>query len=120
MFSSLTHLDVLDISDADIDIDIWSERSGLALLLLLTYAAFLALEDAVVAHILAICPMLLVLISMYSHIDGEDVWTAGQLMKTAPTDGGRVRIPDLKRKGANGVEEIAVTNKEKSVGIASG
>jgi hypothetical protein len=33
-------------------------------------------------------------------------------MKMAPMDGGKVRILDLKRKGANGVEEVAVTNKK--------
>ncbi|KAJ7213552.1 hypothetical protein GGX14DRAFT_300692, partial [Mycena pura] len=42
------------------------------------------------------------------------VWTAGQLMKGVPTDGGRARIPDLRRKGAGGREEAAVTNEEKS------
>ncbi|KAJ7198265.1 hypothetical protein GGX14DRAFT_341671, partial [Mycena pura] len=42
------------------------------------------------------------------------VWTAGEFMKAAPSDGGRARIPDLKRKGAGGREEVAVTNAEKS------
>ncbi|KAJ7304627.1 hypothetical protein DFH08DRAFT_1089185 [Mycena albidolilacea] len=63
VFSSLTHLDVFD----GLDLDLWSNWSGLALLPLLTHLAFLALEDAVVANILAIlCPKLLVLVSMYS------------------------------------------------------
>ncbi|KAJ7092000.1 hypothetical protein B0H15DRAFT_777925, partial [Mycena belliarum] len=35
-------------------------------------------------------------------------------MKRAPTDGGRARIPDLKRKSNGGREEVAVTNDEKS------
>jgi hypothetical protein len=33
------------------------------------------------------------------QIDGEDGWTAGQLMKSVSTDGGRTRIPDLRRGG---------------------
>jgi hypothetical protein len=64
MFSSLTHLDVFDIVDADI----WSEWSGLAPLPLLTHLAFIDLDDIVVANILATCPKLLVLVSM--HGDG--------------------------------------------------
>jgi hypothetical protein len=67
MFSSLTHLDVFDIVDADI----WSEWSGLVLLPLLTHLAFLELDDTVVANILAICPKLLVLVSMYSEEDNH-------------------------------------------------
>ncbi|KAJ7813866.1 hypothetical protein B0H14DRAFT_2851827 [Mycena olivaceomarginata] len=64
VLSSLTHLDVFDIVDADI----WSEWSGLAPLPLLTHLAFIDLDDTVVANILATCPKLLVLVSM--HGDG--------------------------------------------------
>ncbi|KAJ7083397.1 hypothetical protein B0H15DRAFT_784932, partial [Mycena belliarum] len=35
-------------------------------------------------------------------------------MKGAPTDGGRARIPDLRRKGAAGRDEVASTNALKS------
>ncbi|KAJ6512611.1 hypothetical protein C8R45DRAFT_812948, partial [Mycena sanguinolenta] len=48
------------------------------------------------------------------QIDGADVWTAGQLMKGTGTDGGRTRVPDLRRKAANGATEMAVTNSLKS------
>ncbi|KAJ6492787.1 hypothetical protein C8R47DRAFT_975510, partial [Mycena vitilis] len=48
------------------------------------------------------------------QIDGSDVWTAGQMMKSAATDGGRARVPDLRRKMANGREEVATTNREKT------
>ncbi|KAF7373394.1 RNA-directed DNA polymerase from transposon X-element [Mycena sanguinolenta] len=47
-------------------------------------------------------------------IDGADVWTAGQLMKGGSTDGGRTRVPDLRRKSAGGGEEVAATNSAKS------
>ncbi|KAJ7635829.1 hypothetical protein DFH06DRAFT_932766, partial [Mycena polygramma] len=42
------------------------------------------------------------------------VWTAGQMMKGASTDGGRTRIPDLRRKGDIRGEEVATTNERKS------
>jgi hypothetical protein len=47
------------------------------------------------------------------QIDGEDVWTAGQLMKSVSSDGGRTRIPDL-RRGRGVGEEVATTNRQKS------
>ncbi|KAF7337390.1 RNA-directed DNA polymerase from transposon X-element [Mycena sanguinolenta] len=47
-------------------------------------------------------------------IDGGDVWTAGQLMKGSGSDGGRTRVPDLRRKKGNGETEVAATNSQKS------
>ncbi|KAJ7470790.1 hypothetical protein FB451DRAFT_1037289, partial [Mycena latifolia] len=35
-------------------------------------------------------------------------------MKGSSSDGGRTRVPDLRKKGVNGVEEVAVTNERKS------
>ncbi|KAF7346431.1 RNA-directed DNA polymerase from transposon X-element [Mycena sanguinolenta] len=49
-----------------------------------------------------------------SQIDGSDIWTAGQLMKSAGSDGGRTRVPDLKRRGRDGAIEVAATNSRKS------
>ncbi|KAJ7314672.1 hypothetical protein DFH08DRAFT_716486, partial [Mycena albidolilacea] len=45
-----------------------------------------------------------------AQVDREDVWTAGQLMKGASSDGGRMHIPDLRR----GENEVAKMNRQKS------
>ncbi|KAJ6468906.1 hypothetical protein C8R45DRAFT_764065, partial [Mycena sanguinolenta] len=42
------------------------------------------------------------------------VWMAGQLMKGTGADGRRTRVPDLRRKAANGAVEVAATNGLKS------
>ncbi|KAJ7707569.1 hypothetical protein B0H17DRAFT_918221, partial [Mycena rosella] len=47
-------------------------------------------------------------------VDDSDVWTAGQMMKAESSDGGKTRVPDLRRTGANGAEEVACTNEKKS------
>lgn len=47
-------------------------------------------------------------------LDSSSVWTAGQTMKGTGSDGGRTRVPDLRRIGADGVVEVAVTNERKS------
>ncbi|KAJ7718535.1 hypothetical protein B0H16DRAFT_1224255, partial [Mycena metata] len=42
------------------------------------------------------------------------MWVAGKMMKGLPTDGGRSRVPDLRRKAAGGLVEVAETNERKS------
>ncbi|KAJ7173834.1 hypothetical protein C8R46DRAFT_892807, partial [Mycena filopes] len=53
-------------------------------------------------------------IEWLEEIDGSDVWVAGKMMKAAASDGGKTRVPVLKRKTAAGVEELAESNEEKS------
>ncbi|KAJ7187282.1 hypothetical protein C8R46DRAFT_819336, partial [Mycena filopes] len=43
------------------------------------------------------------------------VWIAGKMMKSGPSDGGKTRVPTLKRKSAAGREEVAETTEKKSV-----
>ncbi|KAJ7752432.1 hypothetical protein DFH07DRAFT_744980, partial [Mycena maculata] len=52
-------------------------------------------------------------LNFLENVDEEDVWTAGQMMKRGATDGGRTRVPDLRRK-SGGREEVATTNRKKS------
>ncbi|KAJ7747560.1 hypothetical protein B0H16DRAFT_1241576, partial [Mycena metata] len=42
------------------------------------------------------------------------MWTAAKMVRSLGSDGGRARVPDLKRKGENGREEMATSNEEKS------
>ncbi|KAJ7769947.1 hypothetical protein B0H16DRAFT_1307091, partial [Mycena metata] len=46
--------------------------------------------------------------------EGEDLWMLGRMVSGEASDGGCTRVPVLRRKGADGREEVAATNEEKS------
>jgi ribonuclease HI len=57
-------------------------------------------------------------IEWLEDIEGNDLWTANRYVSSDPRDGGKVRIPSLKKKNPDGTTTEANSNQEKSVMIA--
>ena len=57
-------------------------------------------------------------IEWLEDIEGNDLWTANRYISSEPRDGGKTRVPSLKRKNEDNTITIANTNQEKSTMIA--
>jgi len=54
-----------------------------------------------------------------NDIEGNDLWTANKYISSAPSDGGKTRVPSLTISNPDGSKSEAITNQEKSQILAT-